>query len=64
MTSTTDANLGTQQKSGRINPKVAMTSPERQLEEELLEKFRGLKYEHRADICDRDTLEHTQQHDE
>jgi type I restriction enzyme R subunit len=34
-----------------------MTSPERQLEEELLGKLRGLKYEHRTDIRDRDTLE-------
>jgi type I restriction enzyme R subunit len=34
-----------------------MTSPERQLEEELLEKLRGLKYEHRTDIRDRATLE-------
>ena len=34
-----------------------MTSPERQLEEALLEKLRGLKYEHRADIRDRAALE-------
>ena len=34
-----------------------MTSPERQLEEELLEKLRGLKYEYRPDIRDRATLE-------
>jgi hypothetical protein len=34
-----------------------MTSPERQLEEELVEKLRGLKYEHRADIRDREALE-------
>src|SRR5882757_10831177 len=34
-----------------------MTSPERQLEEELVEKLRDLKYEYRADIRDRDTLE-------
>jgi hypothetical protein len=36
---------------------VAMISPERQLEEELLDKLRGLKYEHRPDIRDRATLE-------
>jgi type I restriction enzyme R subunit len=34
-----------------------MTSPERQLEEELIEKLRGLKYEYRSDIQDRATLE-------
>jgi type I restriction enzyme, R subunit len=34
-----------------------MTSSERQLEEELIEKIKGLKYKHRADIRDRTTLE-------
>jgi type I restriction enzyme R subunit len=34
-----------------------MASAERQLEEELLEKLCGLKYEHRADIRDRAALE-------
>ncbi len=34
-----------------------MTSPERQLEDALVEKLRGLKYEHRTDIRDRATLE-------
>jgi type I restriction enzyme R subunit len=34
-----------------------MTSPESQLEEELLETLRALKYEHRPDICDRKSLE-------
>src|SRR5579862_2391133 len=34
-----------------------MTSSERQLEEELIEKLRDLKYEQRADIRDRATLE-------
>jgi type I restriction enzyme R subunit len=34
-----------------------MTSDERQLEEDLLEKLRGLKYEHRTDISDRAALE-------
>lgn len=34
-----------------------MTSGERQLEEDLLDKLRSLKYEHRPDICDRATLE-------
>jgi hypothetical protein len=34
-----------------INLKVAMNSPERQLEETLIEKLRGLKYEHRPDIA-------------
>jgi type I restriction enzyme R subunit len=34
-----------------------MTSPERQLEEELVEKLRDLKYEFREDIRDRDALE-------
>ncbi len=36
---------------------VAMTSDERQLEEELVEKLRGLKYEYREDIRDRASLE-------
>ena len=37
---------------------VAITSHERQLEEELIEKLcRDLKYEHRPDIRDRTTLE-------
>jgi type I restriction enzyme R subunit len=34
-----------------------MSSAERQLEEDLIEKLRGLKYEHRADIRDRTALE-------
>ena len=34
-----------------------MTSPERQLEEKLIEKLRGLKYEYRTDIRDRTALE-------
>ncbi len=34
-----------------------MTSPERQLEDALVEKLRGLKYAHRTDIHDRATLE-------
>jgi type I restriction enzyme, R subunit len=34
-----------------------MTTPERQLEEQFIEKLRGLKYEYRADICDRASLE-------
>src|SRR4051812_33616693 len=34
-----------------------MTSAERQLEEELVAKLVGLKYQHRADIRDRATLE-------
>ena len=34
-----------------------MTSPERQLEDALVAKLRGLKYEHRADIRDRAALE-------
>jgi len=34
-----------------------MTTPERQLEDLLIEKLRGLKYEYRADIRDRDALE-------
>jgi type I restriction enzyme R subunit len=34
-----------------------MTSPERQLEEQLLETLRGLKYGHREDIRDRAALE-------
>src|SRR5688500_14495933 len=36
---------------------VAMTSAERQLEEDLVAKLRDLKYEHRPDIRDRATLE-------
>ena len=34
-----------------------MTAPERQLEEQLIEKLRDLKYEYRADITDRKSLE-------
>jgi type I restriction enzyme R subunit len=34
-----------------------MTTPERQLEDHLIETLRGLKYEHRADIRDRAALE-------
>lgn len=34
-----------------------MTSDERQLEDELLEKLRGLKYKYRTDIRDRGALE-------
>src|ERR1700692_3960392 len=34
-----------------------MTSPERQLEEQLIEKLQDLKYEYRADIRDRAGLE-------
>jgi type I restriction enzyme R subunit len=34
-----------------------MMSPEGQIEEKLIEKLRGLKYEYRADIRDRATLE-------
>ncbi|MEO8498092.1 MAG: type I restriction endonuclease, partial [Planctomycetota bacterium] len=34
-----------------------MTTPERQLEDQLIEKLRDLKYEHRADIRDRAALE-------
>ncbi|MEO8496771.1 MAG: type I restriction enzyme HsdR N-terminal domain-containing protein [Planctomycetota bacterium] len=34
---------GTQQTSNRVHREFAMSSPERQLEEQLLEKLRGLK---------------------
>ena len=34
-----------------------MTTSERQFEEDLIEKLRGLKYEYRADIRDRAALE-------
>lgn len=34
-----------------------MTSPERELEETLVQKFRDLKYEHRPGIRDRTALE-------
>jgi hypothetical protein len=34
-----------------------MVTPEHQLEDELLEKPRGLQYEHRADIRDSAALE-------
>jgi len=34
-----------------------MTSPEHQLEQELIDKLRDLKYEYRPDIRDRGTLE-------
>ena len=36
---------------------IAMTTPERQLEDQLIEKLRGLKYEYCADIRDRAALE-------
>ena len=36
---------------------IAMTTPERQLEDQLIEKLRGLKYECRADIRDRAAFE-------
>jgi type I restriction enzyme R subunit len=34
-----------------------MSTPERQLEDQFVEKLRGLKYEYRPDIRDRATLE-------
>jgi type I restriction enzyme, R subunit len=34
-----------------------MTTPERQLEEQFIEKLRSLKYEYRPDIRDRSALE-------
>ena len=34
-----------------------MTTPERQLEDQFIEKLQGLKYEYRADIRDRAALE-------
>jgi type I restriction enzyme, R subunit len=34
-----------------------MMTPERQLEEQFIEKLSSLKYEYRSDICDRATLE-------
>ena len=34
-----------------------MSHPERQLEDQLIEKLRGLKYEYREDIRDRAALE-------
>ena len=40
-----------------MNVQIVMTTPERQLEEELVEKLRGLKYEHRDDIRSRSSLE-------
>ena len=36
---------------------IAMTTPERQLEDHFIEKLRGLKYEYRPDIRDRAALE-------
>ena len=36
---------------------MAMTTPERELEESLIEKLRDLKYEYRSDIRDRARLE-------
>ena len=36
---------------------IAMTSLEQQLEEQLIDKLRGLKYEYRQDIRDRASLE-------
>ncbi len=43
--------------SNGTNEANAATSPERQLEEQLIEKLRDLKYEHRPDIRDRAALE-------
>ena len=45
------------QNLGKFSPMIAMTTPERQLEEQLIEKLRGLKYEYREDIRDRAALE-------
>jgi hypothetical protein len=42
---------------GRTPAANTMTSAERQLEDALVEKLRGLKYGHRADIRDRAALE-------
>jgi hypothetical protein len=50
-------NDGAWQMSGEINLKAAMTSPESQLEDELIKTRCDLKYEYRADIRDRDALE-------
>ena len=41
----------------RINKQIAMTTPERQLEDQLIGQLRDLKYEYRADIRDRAALE-------
>jgi restriction endonuclease S subunit len=43
--------------STRINKQIAMTTPERQLEDQLIGQLRDLKYEYRADIRDRAALE-------
>jgi hypothetical protein len=40
-----------------VQKKFAMTTPERQLEDHLVEKLRGLKHEYRGDIRDRAALE-------
>ena len=45
------------QNLGKSSSMIAMTPPERQLEDHLIEKLRGLKYEYRADIRDRATLQ-------
>ncbi len=45
------------QSPNRFNAKVVMTSSESQLEQELIEKLKGLKYEYRPDIRDRAALE-------
>src|SRR5215210_1411251 len=41
----------------RLHDKSIMTSSERQLEEQLVQKLRDIKYDHRADIRDRAALE-------
>ena len=45
------------QSLSKSSPMIAMTTPERQLEDQLIEKLRGLKYEYREDIRDRAALE-------
>ncbi len=40
-----------------MSPKMAMNTPERDLEDALISKLRDLKYEYRPDIRDRAALE-------
>jgi hypothetical protein len=48
---------GTKSDGAHRGFEIAMTTPERQLESELIEKLRDLKYEHRPEIRDRASLE-------
>lgn len=46
-----------QHRPGHVKLKIAMNTLERGIEDQLIEKLRGLKYQYRPDIRDRDALE-------